>query len=90
MIEWMPWLFIILGWTADSPEDRQVIAVEVTIDQAECEELGAKYMGSDELSDTSDGNHFQYLCAPMPDREAFNAAVERWQQSRIPMRPQPE
>lgn len=91
MIDWIPWLLIVLGWHQDTPEDQQLISVEVVVDQEECETLGARYLGKDgaEAEDLSDTHQYRILCTPMPDRASFNAALERWkQQSRE--KPQPE
>ena len=79
MVEWIPWLLIIIGWNANAPDEQQVIAIEVAVDQEECDTLGKEYMGSKELSNDREGHSFRYLCSPMPDHGAFAAAADRWQ-----------
>ncbi|WP_298304746.1 hypothetical protein [uncultured Erythrobacter sp.] len=80
MVEWIPWLLILVGWHQDTPDNQSVVKIEVAVDQEECEAIGARYLGEGEGSDRlSDRYQYRYLCAPMPDRASFNAAVERWQ-----------
>ncbi|MEO0462028.1 MAG: hypothetical protein AAF127_02785 [Pseudomonadota bacterium] len=93
MTQWVPWLLILLTWSEGAPEDRQVVKIEVAVDQQECEKLGEDYVRSDKLSDgvseAQASSRFGFVCSAFPERESFNAAVERWK-AQLREAPKPE
>ena len=90
MIDWIPWLLIITGWHPDSPHERHVVKVEVVVDYDECDAIGTGFVRSHDASQSEGGpHHYQFFCAPLPDSESFDAAIERWREQRSEA-PQPQ
>ena len=78
MNEWIPWLLIIVGWHPDTPDEQRVARVEVTADEAECDQLGNEFVASRAMYREELGPfEYRYFCAPMPDSEAVDEAWQR-------------
>ena len=83
MIEWVPWLLILIGWHPDSPHEQHVVKVEVVVDYAECEDIGERYLEAHDASQPDGGpHHYRFFCDRLPDRESFDAAMERMGEQR--------
>ena len=75
MVEWIPWLLIIIGWHPDTPEDQRVVRVQWVADQEECDLLGDEFVESRKIYREELGPHqYRYFCSPAPDRESLDDA----------------
>ena len=57
MVEWIPWLLIIIGWHPDTPEDQHVVRVQWVADQEECDLLGDEFVESRKMYREELGPH---------------------------------
>lgn len=74
MVEWIPWLLIIIAQMPGAPEEQAEAHVQAVMDQVECEQLGADFVASRaELGPIE----YRYFCAPMPDNAEIDALWER-------------
>lgn len=88
MVEWIPWLLILIGWHSDTPDDQRIIEIRVVFDKAECELHGNEYVATRKMYREELGPYeYRYLCSPMPDREAFKDA---WESRMTQDKPAPE
>lgn len=87
MVEWIPWLLIIVGWHPDTPDNQRVVRVQYVADEAECGLLGEEYIASRKMYREELGPfEYRFFCSPAPDQgsldEAWKSLIERNEKAR--------
>lgn len=86
MVEFLPFLLILLGWNPASPGETMVLERVLQADGDECVAEGEAWLrgearaggdSSGRLAGLPDGADYRYFCIPMPSVEDYDRAFEK-------------
>ncbi|HWK42698.1 MAG TPA: hypothetical protein VNR60_12310 [Croceibacterium sp.] len=77
MVEFLPFLLIVIGWDVPSPDESMALRHSLHSTQEECEAEGAAFLEDrrDFMARTT--ARYRYFCIPAPTPEEYDSAFER-------------
>lgn len=75
MIEIVPYLLVIIGWTPGAPAESMALRQSLHRSSEECEAQGVAFMKDGEGSRAGATRH-RYFCVPAPTSEDYRALFE--------------
>ncbi len=77
MVEFLPFLLILLGWEAASPQETMVLGVELAPDEATCRQQGELLIEDRRALPDGPDRGVRYFCVPAPSAEDYDRAFEQ-------------
>ncbi len=79
MVEFLPFLLILLGWQADAPGDAVELATVLTFDEAQCRAKGEAMVAEQQAATRPAGGdrRYRYFCTPAPTGEEYQRVFEQ-------------